>query len=112
MVDKPYPAFTPRCSSALARLRGVVDRIWLLNRHALAELHDALEWRRRKRVGRAAKHAMMELDDRLLLDIGLQRSEIHAAAYGLLPKDSVAGNPHDDATKQRLKRPQASNFHH
>jgi Domain of unknown function (DUF1127) len=42
---------------------------------------------------------MMALDDRLLRDIGLKRCEIHAAAYGLLQRDPLSADSHENSTK-------------
>jgi hypothetical protein len=47
MAASPHPSCTPVRSGAPARLRGGVDRIRLLTRHALARLHDAFERQRR-----------------------------------------------------------------
>jgi uncharacterized protein YjiS (DUF1127 family) len=43
-----------------------------------------IQWVQHKLRSRAGERALMELDDRALHDIGLTRSNIHAAAYGLL----------------------------
>jgi uncharacterized protein YjiS (DUF1127 family) len=43
-----------------------------------------IQWVRRRLRSRAGERALMELDDHALRDIGLTRSKIHAAAYGLL----------------------------
>jgi uncharacterized protein YjiS (DUF1127 family) len=54
-----------------------------------------LEPVRRKLRCRAGARRMMELDDRLLKDIGIRRSEIQAAAYGLLEVDRLSRGPLD-----------------
>jgi len=54
---------------------------------------------RRHTRSRAGKRALARLDDRMLRDIGLTRSQAHAAAYGLLklgrhaPADSPRASP-------------------
>ena len=39
---------------------------------------------RRGACSRAGKKRLAQLDDRMLRDIGLTRSQVHAAAYGLI----------------------------
>jgi uncharacterized protein YjiS (DUF1127 family) len=44
---------------------------------------------RRHARSRAGERAMAQLDDRLLRDIGLTRSQVHAAAWGLVGLDGL-----------------------
>jgi uncharacterized protein YjiS (DUF1127 family) len=69
---------------------------------------DPMRRRARRRPG---KRTLAQLDDRLLRDIGLTRSQVHAAAYGLLRlgEDSPAGSmrappPSGPTNVVRLKR--------
>jgi uncharacterized protein YjiS (DUF1127 family) len=100
MAGEPYPTCTPRRLGAFDRLRGGVERIRLLTRYSLALLHDRFERQRCWRRARAGEREMMALDDRLLRDIGLKRSEIHAAAYGLLQKDPPSAVSQENSTKR------------
>jgi uncharacterized protein YjiS (DUF1127 family) len=47
---------------------------------------------RRRVRSRAGERAMARLEDHMLRDIGLTRSEIHAAAYGLLSDGRASGS--------------------
>ncbi len=62
-----YPLDLPRSSERkpLGRTDGARHRIWLL---ALIAMHE--RWRQRQ--------ALMDLDDRLLADIGISRDELRA----------------------------------
>jgi len=66
---------------------------------------------RRRARRRAGERRLARLDDRLLRDIGLTRSQVHAAAYGLLrlgehsPAGSTRAPPPSNPTNVvRLKR--------
>jgi uncharacterized protein YjiS (DUF1127 family) len=66
----------------------------LRSRQALmhpAWLIHPIQWVRRRLRARAGERALMERDDRALRDIGLTRSQIHAAAYGLLDPEGTSG---------------------
>jgi uncharacterized protein YjiS (DUF1127 family) len=64
----------------------------------LADLvHDhMIDPMRRRARARTGEREMARLDDHLLRDIGLTRSEIHAAAYGLLSRDRASGSAAKD----------------
>ncbi|MGH6896208.1 MAG: DUF1127 domain-containing protein [Geminicoccaceae bacterium] len=68
---------------------------------------DAMRRRARRRAG---ARRLAQLDDRLLRDIGLTRSDVHAAAYGLLrlgehsPAGSMRAPPSGPTNVVRLKR--------
>jgi uncharacterized protein YjiS (DUF1127 family) len=81
----------------LAELRRAVESLNSVARRALVLLDGALEThRRRRRQAYVPPHALLQIDDHLLRDIGLRRSDIHAAACGLpvkafLSEDSPRG---------------------
>jgi uncharacterized protein YjiS (DUF1127 family) len=64
---------------------------------------------RRHARSRAGERALAQLDDRVLRDIGLTRSQAHAAAYGLLklgrpaPADSTRAFPSGAAAAPRAE---------
>ncbi|HEX2478700.1 MAG TPA: DUF1127 domain-containing protein [Geminicoccaceae bacterium] len=60
--------------SLTARLIGPARRV-------CGKMIDAMRRRARRRTG---ARQLAQLDDRLLRDIGLTRSQVHAAAHGLL----------------------------
>jgi uncharacterized protein YjiS (DUF1127 family) len=61
---------------------------------------------RRGACSRAGKEKLARLDDRMLRDIGLTRSQVHAAAYGLirLGEPSRAGCPKHPALASGVDR--------
>jgi uncharacterized protein YjiS (DUF1127 family) len=59
-------------------------------------------WSRRRR--RAAFKALLELDDHLLKDIGIRRTDAWAAANGLLSLNDIANEPLGIATEPRCMR--------
>ena len=72
-------ALAKHTSHAARRLAGWVARLLRGIRHS----------RRR----RADAHALMMLDDRLLADLGLKRSDVTAAAYGDVPLRATRPEP-------------------
>jgi uncharacterized protein YjiS (DUF1127 family) len=62
-------------------------------------LNDALATHRRRRQARVAGQALLQIDDHLLRDIGLRRSDIRAATYGLPVQGLLSENLRSDATK-------------
>lgn len=87
---------------ALAK-RGVSSNFrWRHFGHAVRiRMVDAIMRRIRSHAG---KRAMMELDDHLLRDIGLSRSDLHAAAFGILPLGQAAAKmPNEQAVQARRK---------
>jgi uncharacterized protein YjiS (DUF1127 family) len=62
--------------------------------HAPTFLRGALERHRGRRDACAAERAMMRLDDHLLRDIGLKRSDIFAATYSPLQEECLTKDPH------------------
>jgi uncharacterized protein YjiS (DUF1127 family) len=80
----------------LAELRRAVESLNSVARRALVLLDGALESHRRRRLTYVPPQALLQIDDHLLRDIGLRRSDIHAAACGLpvkafLSEDSPRG---------------------
>jgi uncharacterized protein DUF1127 len=53
---------------------------------------------------RAGEQALMQLDDHLLRDIGLTRSQVHAAAHGVLGLGAAPRNPGGGAQKRSVVR--------
>jgi len=89
--------------------RGVSsDFRWRHLGHAIrVRMVDAIMRRIRSQTG---KRAMMELDDHLLRDIGLSRSELHAAAFGILPLTQAAGEAlHDRCDPAASSKPSRLN---
>ena len=92
-------------------------RCWSL-RHlfaiALSRLHRAVPWfiggRRMVRrtdvqpIPNHAQHHFGSLDDQLLNDLGLQRSEIRAAEYGILPGDQALHHKNDTTSRDHEDR--------
>jgi uncharacterized protein YjiS (DUF1127 family) len=70
--------------SYLAGLEAVRRRL------RIGVIEPVRSWRRR----RAAFEALLELDDHLLKDIGIRRSDAWAAANGLLPLNDIPNEPH------------------
>jgi uncharacterized protein YjiS (DUF1127 family) len=80
----------------LAELRRVAESLSSVARRALILLGGARETERRRRQVHVLPHTLLQIDDHLLRDIGLRRSDIHAAACGLpvkafLSEDSPRG---------------------
>jgi uncharacterized protein YjiS (DUF1127 family) len=68
-------------------IRDLLKQLILRSRQPLmhpAWLIHPIQWVQRRLRSRAGERRLMELDDHALRDIGLTRSKIHAAAYGLL----------------------------
>jgi uncharacterized protein YjiS (DUF1127 family) len=89
-----YPALT---QSAATATRGCCH----IGRFVVAGMFDPIRRRIRRRAG---EQAMMQLDDHLLRDIGLTRSQVHAAANGVLRLDAAPRNPAGGAQKQLVAR--------
>jgi uncharacterized protein YjiS (DUF1127 family) len=72
--------------------------------------HKLTDPARRRARSRAGEGELARLDDRLLHDIGLMRSQVHAAAYGrvgpgaLSRADSMRAPPSGPGDVVRLKR--------
>lgn len=70
----------------------------------LRRLFDALgRWHSRRKT----IQALSALDDRMLRDIGLHRSEIPALVDGLVPTRTLSGRIHDDGKASRFRRRRA-----
>ena len=76
-------------------------------RRVCGQMIDALRRRARRRTG---ARQLAQLDDHLLRDIGLSRSQVHAAAHGLLrlcepsPVSRIGAPPSGAANVVPLKR--------
>jgi uncharacterized protein YjiS (DUF1127 family) len=66
-----------------AKLRRAVESLSSVARRVLVLLDGTLETHRRRRQAYVAPRAVVQIDDHLLRDIGLRRSDIYAAACGL-----------------------------
>jgi len=93
-----------QCAGGKSRLNALLAGLAHLIRDHLI---DPL---RRLARSRGGERELTRLDDRLLRDIGLTRSQVHAAAYGLLGPgglsraDSMRAPPSEPGNVVRLKR--------
>jgi uncharacterized protein YjiS (DUF1127 family) len=78
------------------RLRGFVSQIRRLQRHVLTRFNERP---RRAQYVNANAYALLELDDHLLRDIGLRRCEVRAAACGMLSKDFLLDDRHEETAR-------------
>jgi uncharacterized protein YjiS (DUF1127 family) len=94
---------------ALSKRGASIDFCWRRFGRALyVRMVDAIMRRTRRQAGKRAKRATMELDEHLLRDIGLSRSELLAAAFGILPLEQAAAKVPDEKPAWAKRRDPAA----